>query len=185
MNIVAKSDEVFQAAGGIVQVHAADLAQVVAKGTINTRKRARLCAHPGPEDRLHEMLIVLDRGTYIRPHRHANKCESFHIVEGELDVMIFHDDGAIRDVIRMGPYVSGKAFYYRIMEPCFHSVVINTPHALFHETTNGPFNRGDTEFAPWSPAEGDPGVEAFVENIREMTRRSASQSASRLASRAA
>ena len=166
MSIRANSDEVFVATGGIVRVTAADVAAVKAKGTTNARKRARLCAHPGPEDKLHEMLIVLDRGTYIRPHRHGAKAESFHIIEGELDVVIFHDDGTVRDVVRMGPYSSGKAFYYRIMEPSYHSVLIHTPYALFHETTNGPFNRGDTEFAPWSPAEGDAAVPYFVEKLR-------------------
>jgi cupin fold WbuC family metalloprotein len=166
MSIRATSDEVFLATGGIVQVRAEDVALVKQKGTTNARKRARLCAHPGPEDKLHEMLIVLDRGTYIRPHRHGSKAESFHIIEGELDVVIFHDDGTIREVVRMGPYSSGKAFYYRIMEPCYHSVLIHTPFALFHETTNGPFNRTDTEFAPWSPAEGEPGVAEYVAQIR-------------------
>ncbi|HUR55719.1 MAG TPA: WbuC family cupin fold metalloprotein [Gemmataceae bacterium] len=169
MSIRATSDEVFLATGGIVQVRAEDVALVKQKGTTNARKRARLCAHPGPTDTLHEMLIVLDRGTYIRPHRHGSKAESFHIIEGELDVVIFHDDGAVREVVRMGPYSSGKAFYYRIMEPCYHSVLIHTPYALFHETTNGPFNRTDTEFAPWSPAEGGEGVAEFVEKIRAAT----------------
>lgn len=169
MSIRATSDEVFLATGGIVQVRAEDVATVKAKGTTNARKRARLCAHPGPEDRLHEMLIVLDRGTYIRPHRHGGKAESFHIIEGELDVVVFHDDGSIREVVRMGPYGTAKAFYYRIMEPCYHSVLIHTPFALFHETTNGPFNRADTEFAPWSPAEGEPGVAEYVAKIRAAT----------------
>jgi cupin fold WbuC family metalloprotein len=169
MSICATSDEVFLATGGIVQVRAEDVALVKQKGTTNARKRARLCAHPGPDDRLHEMLIVLDRGTYIRPHRHGSKAESFHIIEGELDVVIFHDDGSVREVVRMGPYSSGKAFYYRIMEPCYHSVLIHTPFALFHETTNGPFNRTDTEFAPWSPAEGEPGVAEYVAKIRTAT----------------
>lgn len=168
MNYRKASDEVFVATGGIVRVRTQDVAMVVEKGTTNARKRARLCAHPGPDDRLHEMLIVLDRGTYIRPHRHASKAESFHIIEGELDVVVFDDDGAVRDVIAMGPYGSGKAFYYRIMEPCFHSVVINTPYVLFHETTNGPFDRSETEFAPWAPAEGDPAAPGYVDQLRRL-----------------
>lgn len=167
MGIVVKSDEVHQATGGVVRVTAADVAAVVTGGTANARGRARLCAHPGPDDRLHEMLIVLARGTYIRPHRHAEKAESFHLIEGELDVVLFHDDGAVRDVVRMGPYGSGKAFYYRLMEPCYHAVLVNTPHALFHETTNGPFVRGGTEFAAWSPAEGDAAVPAYVAALRD------------------
>ncbi|MDB5306308.1 MAG: hypothetical protein JWO38_510 [Gemmataceae bacterium] len=169
MNFRAQSDEVFIATGGIVQVRSEDVALVVQKGTTNLRRRARLCAHPGPDDRLHEMLIVLDQGTYIRPHRHPGKSESFHVVKGELDVVIFHDDGTVRELIRMGPYGSGRAFYYRLMEPSFHSVLINSPYALFHETTNGPFHQGEAEFAPWSPAEGDTTVSRFVEQLRRLT----------------
>ncbi|HEX4610742.1 MAG TPA: WbuC family cupin fold metalloprotein [Urbifossiella sp.] len=169
MPITRRSDEVFQATGGIVQVRAADVADIVRHGTTNARRRARLCAHPGPDDRLHEMLICLDRGTYIRPHRHGAKCESFHMVVGELDVVVFRDDGAVREVVRMGAFASGKVFYYRVMEPAYHSVLIHTPFALFHETTNGPFDRADTEFAPWAPAEGDPAVPAFVAGLRAVT----------------
>src|SRR5258708_30386611 len=141
MNLRADSDEIFQTIGGVVQVSADDVAFLRAMARTNARKRARLCAHPGTDDRLHEMLIVLDRHSYIRPHRHAGKSESFHLIEGELDVVIFHDDGSIREVVRMGAYQSAKAFYYRLMENCFHTVLIHTPYALFHETTNGPFNR--------------------------------------------
>lgn len=166
MPIRPTSEEVFSATGGIIRVTAADVAAVVRSGTTNARKRARLCAHSGPADRLHEMLIVLGRGTYIRPHRHGGKSESFHLIEGELDVVVFHDDGSVREVVRMGPFGSGKTFYYRLTEPCYHTVLVNTPYALFHETTNGPFDRGDTEFAPWSPAEGDPGAAAFAETVR-------------------
>ena len=166
MNYRAVNDEVFVATGGVVRVTAADVALVKAKGTTNARRRARLCTHPGPDDPLHEMLIVLDRGTYVRPHRHAGKSESFHLIEGELDVVLFADDGAVRDVVRMGPYGSGRAFFYRLMEPCYHTVLVNTPFALFHETTNGPFRRDDVEFAPWSPSEGEAGVAAFIETIR-------------------
>jgi cupin fold WbuC family metalloprotein len=166
MNYRAVNDEVFVATGGVVRVTAADVALVKAKGTANARRRARLCAHPGPDDALHEMLIVLDRGTYVRPHRHVGKSESFHVIEGELDVVLFDDDGSTRDVVRMGPYGAARAFFYRLMEPCYHTVLVNTPLALFHETTNGPFRRAGTEFAPWSPAEGEPGVAAFVERLR-------------------
>ncbi len=106
-----------------MRVTAADLAAVRDRGTRSPRKRARLCTHPVPTDPLHEMLICLARGTYVRPHRHAGKSESFHIIEGELDVLLFHDGGSIREVIRMGPYQSGKVFFYRLMEPCFHTVL--------------------------------------------------------------
>ena len=74
------------------------------------RSRIRLCAHPDVNDTLHEMLIVHEKGTYVRPHKHLNKTESVHIIEGSVDVVIFDDDGNITDVIQMGDYKSGRNF---------------------------------------------------------------------------
>ncbi len=47
---------------------------------LNERKRVRLCAHPSQDDLLHEMLIVHERSTYVRPHKHPGKSESIHII---------------------------------------------------------------------------------------------------------
>ena len=40
------------------------------------------------------------------------------------------------------------------------------PLVLFHETTNGPFDPADAEFAPWSPAEGDPAAVEYQAALR-------------------
>jgi len=160
------TEEVLVATGGVVRVAAADLAEIRGRGACGPRKRARLCAHRTPVDPLHEMLICLARGTYIRPHRHPGKSESFHLIEGELDVVLFDDCGEVREVVRMGTYASGKTFFYRLGKPWFHMVLVNTPHVLLHETTNGPFDPADTEFAPWAPAEGDPASAGFVARVR-------------------
>lgn len=153
-------------AGGVVKVTAADLADVARRGVRSPRKRARLCAHPRTTDPLHEMLICLAAGTYVRPHRHRGKSESFHVVEGELDVVLFGDDGSVGEVVPMGPYHSGRTFFYRLTEPRFHTVLVNTPFALIHETTNGPFDPAATEFAPWAPAEGDPEAGRYAGALR-------------------
>src|SRR5262249_49182141 len=167
MNAVStRSAEVLVASGGVVQVTAADLGAITERAIRSPRKRARLCAHPDAADPLHEMLICLARGTYVRPHRHAGKSESFHVIAGDLDVVVFRDDGAPRDVTRRGPSPSGRAFFYRLSDPCFHTVLVNTEHVLFHETTNGPFDPADTELAPWAPAEGDHGASAYIEQLR-------------------
>ena len=80
----------------------------------NPRKRVRLCTHLNQDDLLHEMLIVLEKSTYVRPHKHPGKSESTHIIEGLVDVVLFDDDGQIERVISMGDYASGKTFYYRM-----------------------------------------------------------------------
>jgi cupin fold WbuC family metalloprotein len=121
----------------------------------NSRKRIRLCAHASPDDRLHEMLIVHERSAYVRPHKHPGKTESTHIIEGLVDVVVFDDDCRIERVIRMGDYASGKKFFYRMALPVFHTLIIRSDVLVFHETTNGPFDRGDTVFAPWAPDGSD------------------------------
>lgn len=164
-SVSEQSQEVLVATERVVRIAAADLDEIRTRTLRSARRRARLCAHPDPADPLHEMIICLARGTYIRPHRHPGKSESFHMIEGELEVVLFENDGAIREVIRMGPYSSGAVFFYRLAEPCFHTVLVRSPHVLFHETTNGPFDPADTEFAPWSPAAGDAEAGRYIQQL--------------------
>lgn len=131
------------------------LAQVKADAAREPLRRARLCLHPDAAHPLHEMVIAFTRESYVRPHRHKNKCESMHIIEGELDVVFFDDAGKESSRIRMGPVGTGKTFYYRLTNSQWHTVLLRTDVAVIHETTNGPFNAADNEFAPWSPEPSD------------------------------
>lgn len=149
------NDEVVYATDAIVQVNRHDIGELVAQAVHNPRRRIRLCSHKNVEDKLHEMLIVHTRDTYIRPHKHPGKTESFHVMEGAADLIIFDEAGAVADVIRMGDYASGKTFYYRTADAYYHTQLIRSEVIVFHEATNGPFNRSDTVFAPWGPEESD------------------------------
>jgi len=150
-----ESDEVRYATDAVVTVDAPDIAQLKGAAARNARQRIRLCAHHSVDDRLHEMLIVHARGTYVRPHKHVGKTESFHVIEGEVDVVLFEDDGRVREVIPMGSFASGRPFFYRMAGPVFHTLLIRSEFLVFHEVTGGPFRRADTVFAPWAPADGD------------------------------
>jgi cupin fold WbuC family metalloprotein len=145
------NEEVYYAEGPIVKVGRADMEflKQAAQGT--RRKRVRLCAHRGIEDQLHEMLIIHERSAYVRPHRHLGKAESFHLIEGRVDVVFFDEAGGIRDVAPMGG--DSGLFYYRISDPQFHTLLIRSDYVVFHESTSGPFLREQTEFASWSPAD--------------------------------
>jgi len=149
------SDEVLYAADAMVSVCSADMDALAGAAAGTPRRRIRICAHPDAGDPLHEMLIVLGKGNYIRPHRHAAKSESFHVIKGSADIVLFDESGKPEERIRLGDYRSGRSFYFRMNRSQFHSVVVSSEFFVFHETTNGPFDRSDTEFAPWSPEEGD------------------------------
>ena len=134
----------------------------------NDRKRVRLCSHSSPTDVLHEMFIVHGKDEYVRPHKHPGKSESIHVIEGQVDVVLFADDGRIQQVIKMGDYNSGKIFFYRLDEPIFHTLIIRSEILVFSEVTNGPFNRDMTQFASWAPLDTEySDVIIYISDLRE------------------
>jgi cupin fold WbuC family metalloprotein len=166
-NVRQVNSEVFVAERPIVQVDREQMNFLLAQAQANPRQRARLCAHKDAGDRLHEMLIVLTRAVYIRPHKHLQKSESFHVIYGSAIVVFFDDDGRIEELIEVGEAASGKAFYFRNDDCRYHTQIIVSDHLVFHETTNGPFNRADTIFAPWAPEETDTAaVQVFLEKLK-------------------
>ena len=155
MNYKEINKEVLYTTDTIVTINSGDIERLKDMAASNSRKRVRLCCHNDIENILHEMLIVHARGVYIRPHKHIAKSESFHIIQGKLNVVIFNDDGSILEVVTMSDYGSNENFFYRLSKNYFHTVIPQSNWAVFHETTNGPFRRKDTIFAPWAPDEDD------------------------------
>src|SRR5262249_54417647 len=129
-------------------------------------RRARLCLHHSADERVHEMIIVFHRDTIIRPHRHRDKTESYHVILGELDIIFFDDGGRPGRLVRMGDGASGNTQVYRLAAPAWHSVLIRSEFAAIHEVTNGPFRAEDNEYAPWSPAGGE-ALRAFMAAAHE------------------
>jgi cupin fold WbuC family metalloprotein len=162
----AESAEVLYPLDAIVTVDAQMLDELKRDAAKNPRRRIRLCAHRSVDDRVHEMIIVHTKDTYVRPHRHTGKSESFHVIDGIVDVVVFDDRGEIAEVIPMGPFSSGRTFFYRIADPLYHTLLIRSDVLVFHEATTGPFRREETSFAPWAPDESDPAaVASFLKSV--------------------
>lgn len=159
------NDEVFYADAAIVHIGAAEMDFLRTRAAESPRRRARICAHLDPADGLHEMLIALSRGGYVRPHRHVGREESFHAVDGEADVVIFDDTGCVEHVVHMGTGEEDTRIY-RLNVPRFHTVLVRTPCFIVHEVTRGPFDPDGTVFAHWAPPEGDlAGIASFLAKV--------------------
>jgi cupin fold WbuC family metalloprotein len=128
--------------------------------TIRTPRREKLRLHLadcGIETRIQHPVLMNDQPAFqgkVRGHSPvAGKTESYHMVFGELDIVLFSDDGRPIRVIPMGTLASGKTHVYRLNAPIWHSVIVRSEYAAIHEVTNGPFNVEENEFAPWAPEE--------------------------------
>ena len=151
MALVQKSPEVFLAEGPISAIGESELNALRAAVKASAKRRARINAHPDGEDALHEMIIAIDPTSYIRPHKHPGKSEAFHIIEGEVDIVVFTDEGEIDRIVPLGPPGSGRSFYYRMSTAFFHTLIIRSDVLIVHEITNGPFRPSATVFADFAP----------------------------------
>jgi cupin fold WbuC family metalloprotein len=150
----------------ITQVSKADIEILKQKALSNDHKRIRLCSHRNVNDSLHEMLIIHTKDTYVRPHKHLNKSESLHVIEGSVDIVILDEQGEVTEIIPMSKYPSGRAFYYRMGTALYHTLLIRSDFLVFHEITKGPFHKSDTVFAPWAPQESDPeACRKYIQNL--------------------
>ncbi len=160
------SEEVLVTTQDLTTVSRQDIERLKDWSRRTRRGRIRLCAHRDLDASVHEMLIVHPKGAYVRPHKHAGKEESLHLIEGAITVVIFADDQSVRTVIPMGEYGTGRAFYYRLAADIYHTLLIESEHVVFHEATSGPFRKADMVIAPWAPAEEDqPAVERFLQML--------------------
>ncbi len=165
-----ESAEVLYPEEDVVIVTAADLDELKQLALQNPRRRVRLCAHRSPQDHLHEMFIVHTLNHYVRPHKHLGKAESMTVLEGEVDVVLFNEDGSIHQTVQMGASGSGKIFYQRLSDPIYHTLIIRTPFLVFHEGTEGPFVREKTIFPEWAPAEEGAAAIEFINQIESTIR---------------
>ena len=155
---------VFQNNHDILEVGDDWLSRLKIEARQSPTRRARLCLHCDNQDKVHEMLIVFCRDSLMRPHRHNNKSESFHVIEGRLAVVIFDDAGTVIDRIEMAPQGNGKAFMYRLSSTAWHTVVPQSEYVAIHETTAGPFVANESDYAPWAPETG-PALQAYIESL--------------------
>lgn len=147
-----------------VVVDEALIDRTIARARNAPHRRARVLLHPGQEDALHEMLIALPRESCDVPHINFKSGKSFHIVRGEMAVMLFADDGSEVLPCRLGASPADSRRMVRLNQPYWHTIIPLTDDVVFIETIIGPFT--GNRFAEWSPNPDSAVWERFVASLR-------------------
>jgi cupin fold WbuC family metalloprotein len=150
------SPEVVYSDGGFLAADDRIVTLLKEKALQSPRQRCRLCFHESADAAQQEMLIVMNRASYVRPHRHFGKVETLTVVEGTCDALLFDEMGKVIETIAMSPTATSGCFFYRMPCGVFHTLVFRSEWLVFLETTIGPFDRAMTEVADWAPPETDP-----------------------------
>jgi cupin fold WbuC family metalloprotein len=133
------------------------------------RRRMNHNFHAGPDDNPHRFLNVLLAGTYVRPHRHTTppKAESFVVLEGAADVILFDDEGVETTRYQLGTKTADGHLWGVDLPPgIWHTMVARTERVVCFEVKPGPWEPStDKDFAPWAPAENDPAAEEYCRQL--------------------
>lgn len=152
----------------IVAVGPSTVEDLVRRAESAPKRRFRLCLHRSPSDRVNEMVTVLCKDTYVRPHRHPEgKTESYHVLQGQLTVLLFDDRGNVTQRVDLAEPGRGKPSLFRLAKPVWHMPVVRTEHLVMHEVFQGPFDKeSDVEYSSWSPDELDePAARGFLDAV--------------------
>ena len=132
-NVIHNSSEIF-----VLHEEILDKLKKIALG--HPFLRARICLHESLDNKVHEMIIVAHIDGNMPPHRHpADKPESYHILDGKLQISIFNDDGSVKETFSLSDDSHPKM--YRIKGGVWHQPIPLTEWVIYHEVATGPFNR--------------------------------------------
>jgi cupin fold WbuC family metalloprotein len=146
--------------------------EVADRASASPRLRMNYNLHSSPADNPHRFLNVLLHGTYIRPHRHAHppKPETFLVLEGAADVIVFDSGGSIAARHHLGTESpDGRVWGIDIPAGIWHTILARSERAVCFEVKPGPWEpASDKEFAEWAPAEGDSTVAEYMRQLLEV-----------------
>jgi len=115
------------------------------------RRIARLLMHLTHEDPVQEMLIAMCRGCSVAPNRAVGRSESLLVVEGELLLILFDENGQVVQRVEMALPGSGKAFLYRFSSTPWHTMIPLSEMVVVHEALQGPFVQSSEPMPEWIP----------------------------------
>jgi cupin fold WbuC family metalloprotein len=127
--------------------------ELVARAHSSPRRRINLNLHPELSDPIQRFLNAGEPGSYVRPHRHvAQRWELFAVLRGQIDVLLFSDDGAVTQRATL----SEGGGVIEIPGGTWHSFTFALLGSVAMEIKPGPYIApSDKEFAAWAPREDD------------------------------
>lgn len=107
----------------------------------NAHSNARLCLHASPEEEsLHDMVVLEYQDKKCRkPHKHLEREETLHMMEGEMVSFIFDEEGNLIEKT----FINEENPIYRTSRNQYHVWLPITNRVIYREIKNGPFKQED------------------------------------------
>ena len=135
----------------------------------NSRGRLHFNLHDSFKDPCQRLLNVINKNSYIRPHKHLglHSDETIICIRGEFTVFTFDDCGVIQSSSSLS--ADGKDnFGVSIPSDTWHTLIALQNSSVIFECKSGPFIESSAKtFSDWSPGEGSCDAIKYVSNLYE------------------
>tara|TARA_E500000178_G_C17031447_1_gene760799 strand:- start:1663 stop:2109 length:447 start_codon:yes stop_codon:yes gene_type:complete len=101
----------------------------------------RICMHSNKKDKLHNMVVLINKKDKHLFHKHQKKEEIYHILEGSIKIEIIKKSKKIKIILD-----NKKNFIFRMEKNTFHRISPLSKIAIFHELRIGPLSKKDSIF---------------------------------------
>ena len=116
----------------------------------NVRLRMNYNLHDSLEAPVHRLLNALEPETYMPPHRHIDKEETYLIMRGALMAYFFDDNGNVTEKVRLSAEDGNYALDIPVGK--WHSLISLESGTVIFEVKNGPYRPLlSEEIAVWAP----------------------------------
>jgi cupin fold WbuC family metalloprotein len=143
-----------------IRVVGADaIAGLLGNAETSERKRSHLLLHGDHHDQVQRMTIMLEPGTYVRPHQHSEQWEMLALLRGSCDLLQFDPQGRLIGRVAM----SAASPIVQIPIGTWHGLYVREKGTMLLEVKPGPYR--PNELADWAPSEGDPAVPGYLASL--------------------
>ena len=134
----------------------------------NSRLRMNYNFHESLDAPIHRLLNALEPGTYLPPHRHSDKEETYVVLRGSLWTFFYDDSGNVTEKVCLNP--AAGTYGVEIPVGTWHSIVVLETGTVIFEIKSGPYQPLPPEdIAPWAPAPSDTeGVAEYIKRMLEL-----------------
>lgn len=131
----------------------------------NPRLRMNFNMHESMDDDIHRLLNAIEPDTYLPPHRHPEKDETYIVLRGSLFTYFFDDEGKVIEKVKLSPQEG--SYGLEIPANTWHSIVVLEPDTVIFEIKKGPYAPlPPQDFAPWAPEVSDTeGVKKYIDSL--------------------
>ena len=88
----------------------------------NSRLRMNYNFHESLDAPIHRLLNALEPGTYLPPHRHSDKEETYVVLRGSLWTFFYDDSGNVTEKVCLNP--AAGTYGVEIPAGTWHSIVV-------------------------------------------------------------